>query len=282
MQPGQPNEGQLRAKFRSVEVFSAATITQYWRAPFGLQQVQSAPTTGKAFLESDYFGNLRIYMPPGYEMETYPFELAEQIREFFTIAAEHRDLVLLALASEMERVEELFSSRGFGPLPEESVRNERENDEWTLADNDEPDMESLTLDDDTPQENRNADGKKKSHGSSRFGRMLNRKRFHPSFFNQDDDSPDSLPSYSRAVARTTQGATSSRTVHPARKLPPAFTLSLLESTITDMEFHQKDGAIVGAPLRPSSVLGFIKGLAQRDVNMGETIVCPSLTCSLFP
>lgn len=261
---GQPDQAQLRSKFRSIEVFSAETITQFWRAPLGVRQVQSKSTTGQAFLESDYFGDLRIYIPVGYESEPYPFELAEQLREFFSIAVEHRDLVLLVLSGKLNRIQEVFSSRSIGNLIDENADGE-----LATADDAWRDGEGSTVGSDTP----GRDNKQKSQGSSRIGRILNPKRFHPSFFKEGDGSSEDLPSYSAAVARTTHGAASSGTGRPRRKLPPIFTLPSLQNTIQDVQFHQKDGAIVGEqPKTPPSVLGFLKGLAQRDVDVGEMIV----------
>lgn len=269
---GQPNQDQLRAKFRSVDVFSATTITQYWRAPLGLQQVQSAQTTGTAFLESDYFGDLRIYMPTGYETEPHPFELVEQLCEFFSISVQHRDLVLLALTAAEERVERVFASRGIGPLVDDGLLA----GPLGLAvvyGHDESDTDS---DGDagyeTAEEDEGGQDGETKKGASRFNRLLNRKRFHPSFFRQGNGSNESLPSYSAAVARTTHGGAMGGRLAPTRQLPGVFTLPSLKKTIREMEFHQKDGAVIAEPTRPPTLFDRIRGLAQRDVDIGEMIV----------
>src|SRR5690554_6867652 len=87
----------LRAKFSTVDVYVAQKITQYWRAPFGLKEYSSAPTEGNAFLESDYAGDLRIYLRADHEKDMYPYELAEQLWSFFNVPVQHRDLIAVAL-----------------------------------------------------------------------------------------------------------------------------------------------------------------------------------------
>ncbi|ROT35439.1 hypothetical protein SODALDRAFT_283794 [Sodiomyces alkalinus F11] len=277
MPPGQPNQDQLCAKFRSVDVFSATTILQYWRAPLGLQQIQSAQTMGTGFLESDYFGDLRIYMPTGYETEPHPFELVEQLCEFFSIPTEHRDLVLIALTARIERVEEVFLRRGFVTLPDEGLR---------LGDNGGGDVggpSDAHSDDGVGYETaEEGEGQGKGKGTSRFSRLLNRKRFHPSFFKQGNGSSESLPSYSAAVARTAQGGVMGGRLAPTRQLPGAFTLPSLKRTIGEMEFHQKEGAILGQHTRPLTLFDRIVGLAHRDADVGEMIVSDALGAILGP
>ncbi|KAL2757677.1 hypothetical protein ACRALDRAFT_1079807 [Sodiomyces alcalophilus JCM 7366] len=289
MPPGQPNRDQLRAKFRSVDVFSATTILQYWRAPLELRQIQSAQTTGTAFLESDYFGDLRVYMPTGYETEPHPFELVDQLCEFFSIPTKHRDLVLLALTAGIERVEEVFTSRGIGEVADDGPRAGPSR--WVVADGDgdggvqsDADSDDYSADydsaeDDAEEEDAEA---KKSEGTSRFNRLLNRKRFHPSFFKQRNVSSDSLPSYDTAVARTAHGGVMGGRLAPTRKLPSVSTLPSLKKTIREMEFHQRDGAVFAEPTRPLTLLDRIRGLAQRDDDIGEMIISDALGAILGP
>lgn len=262
MPENQPDEKQLREKFRNVDVYTAPEIFQYWRAPLGLGEVQSTQADGAAFLECDYAGDLRIYTRDGYENEVYPYELAEQLQNFFNVPAEHRDLLTVALIAPEERVDEIFETRGIAPLIDDEQANEEEEEEAVYA----PLVYSPGI------------GKKTRTGlgsDMRFLRLFSHMRFSPSFSNEADDSPPCPPSYGVAVARATQNAIG-RPVEP-RTFGGAVMLSSLKGSKKELEFVQNHGTVVGTPKNPPTLWDRIRSLVQRDSDVGEMIV--SLTWS---
>jgi hypothetical protein len=268
MPENQTDEKQLREKFRGVDVYMASKIVQYWRAPLGLRQVHSTLAEGAAFLECDYAGDLRIYLRAGYENEAYPYELAEQLRNFFNVPIEHRDLLTVALIAPEERVDQLFETRGIVPLLEEGIVGE------------EHDEEDATY---APVQYRPGPSKKSRSrlGSDlRFSRLLSHTRFSPSFFKQTNSSSNSPPSYNAAVARATQNAIG-RPAEP-RTFASALTLPSLKGSLKELEFVQKHGAVVGTPKSPPTILDRVRGLAQRDADIGEMIVRLPLNNSTVP
>jgi hypothetical protein len=252
----QTDEKQLREKFRDVEVYIAPKIVQYWRAPLGLREVHSEPADGDAFLEYDYAGDLRIYLRTGYENEAYPYELVEQLRNFFNVPIEQRDLLAVALIAPEKRVDEHFETRGIAPLLEEETVDE------------EGDEGSATY---TPIHHPKPSKKRQLRlGDSRFSRLFSHKRFGASFVNQTNSPSNSPPSYRVAVARATQSAIG-RPIEP-RTFGSAHTLRSLGVSLKNLEFEQEYGAVVGTARSPPTVLDRIWGLKQRGVEIGETIV----------
>ena len=235
-------------------------IVQYWHAPLELRRVYSTLDEGAAFLECDYAGDLRIYLRAGYENQAYPYELAEQLRNFFNIPIEHRDLLIMALTAPEERVDQLFEARGIAPLLEEGIVGE------------EHDEEDATY---APVHYRPGQIKK-SHsrlGSDlRISRLLSHTRFSPSFFKQTNGSSNSNspPSYNVAVARATQNAIG-RPVEP-RTFANALTLPSLKGSLKELEFVQKHGSVVGTSKSTPTILDRVRGLAQRHPDIGEIIV----------
>jgi hypothetical protein len=262
MPENQKDEKQLREKFRNVEVYMAPRIIQYWRAPLGLRVVHSGVADGAAFLECDYAGDLRIYLRAGYESEGYPHELAEQLRNFFNVPIEQRDLLAAALIAPEKRVDELFEERGIEQLIEEETLDE-EGDEEASA--------FAPIQYPGPR--------KKSRlrlGDSRFSKLFSHKRFSASFFNEADSSSNTPPSYQVAVARATQSAIG-RPLEP-RTFGSAHTLRSLGVSLKGLEFEQEHGAVVGTARSPPTFLDRIWGLTQRDVQIGETIVGFAFIC----
>jgi hypothetical protein len=250
---------QLRERFHDVEVYTAPEIVQYWRAALGLRVVHSEPADGFAFLEFDYAGDLRIYIRNGYEDEAYPYELVEQLGNYFNVPLEQRDLLAAVLIAPEERIETIFESRGIAPLLEEGVERLAEEDD---------DTENATF---APIRHQIVNKKSQSRlGDSRFSRLFSNKRFSTSFFNQYSSSSDSPPSYHVAVARAVQGAVG-QPVEP-RTFGSAHTLPSLGVSLKNLDFAQEYGAVVGTARRPPSLLERIWGLKERDFEVGETIV----------
>jgi hypothetical protein len=268
MPENQPDEKELREKFRSVDVYMAPKIVQYWRAPLGLSEVQSTQTEGAAFLECDYAGELRIYIRAGYENEAYPYELAEQLHHFFNVPSEHRDLLTMALIAPKERVDQLFETRGIAALREEEVVDE-EHDEDDAA------YAPVHY---CPRPSKRSNSRLSS--DSRFSRLFSHTRFSPSLSQQTNSSSTSPPSYSVAVARATQSAIG-RPVEP-RTFGDALPLSSLRVSPKELEFVQKHGTVMGTPKSPPTILDRIRGLMQRDTDIGETIVRFPLNNSAMP
>jgi hypothetical protein len=239
----------------------ASKIVQYWYAPLGLSRVYSKLAEGAAFMESDYTGDLRIYLRSGYEKEAYPYELAEQLRNFFNVPVEHRDLLTMALIAPEERVDELFEARGIADLPEESNLGEGQVEE----DGDDEDVASYAPILYCPKP-----GKKRRSrlgGDLRFSRLFNDRRFHPSFFNRDNEASKIPPSYNLAVARAIQNAIG-RPVEP-RSFGGVLTL---KQSPSELDFVYTNGAVVATPKTPPTSLDRLKGMLQRDISIGERIV----------
>lgn len=261
MPENQTDAKQLREKFRGVDVYMASKIFQHWRAPLGLIQVHSRLAEGAAFLECDYAGDLRIYLRAGYESESHPYELAEQLQNFFNVPVEHRDLLTVALIAPEERVGQLFEARGIAPLLEEGIVGEGHDED-----------DAIVLYHPGPIKK----SRSRLVSDLRFSRLFSHTRFSPSFFKQTDSSLNSPPSYNVAVARATQNAIG-RPVEP-RTFGSALTLPSLKGSLRELEFVQKHGAVVGTPKSPATILDRVRGLAQRDVDTGELIVCfPQIT-----
>jgi hypothetical protein len=250
----QTDEKQLREKFSAVTVCMASKIVQYWYAPLGLSRVYSKLAEGAAFMESDYTGDLRIYLRSGYEKEAYPYELAEQLRNFFNVPVEHRDLLTMALIAPEERVDELFEARGIAGLPDLGEVEEDEEDE---------DVASYAPILYCPKP-----GKKRRSrlgGDLRFSRLFNDRRFHHSFFN--NEASKIPPSYNLAVARAIQNAIG----RPVEPRSFGGVLRLKQSP-SELDFVHTNGAVVATPKTPPTSLDRLKGMLQRDISIGERIV----------
>lgn len=263
MPEGQENHHQLAASFRRVEVYTAERIMQHWKTPLGLKQVHSQLAEGSAFLECDYAGDLRLYLRKDHENEVFPLEMAEQIRRYLGINPENRDLLIAALSVSEERIDELFDSRGIAPLVEQDIPDdeaENESSEEATAFN--PVARPVPT-------------KKKSSrfgATARFTRLFGPTRFSPSFFKQGNASTNSLPSYNAAVARSTQNAIG-RPAEP-RTFSNALTLPSLKGALKDLDFVQTGATVVGTPTNPITLFDRIRGLTQRDRDIGEMIVSP--------
>ncbi|KAM0323126.1 hypothetical protein ACHAQA_008976 [Verticillium albo-atrum] len=216
----QPDQERIRDKFRNIDVYVASDISQYWTVPLGLTQVRSTLANGAAFLECDYAGDLRVYLREGYETEAYPCELAEQLRSFFSIPVEHRDLVSVALTAGVERVEQIFDARGILPLIDEDSDSE---------------------DTETAIETSND--------------------YVPGF------GTGSVISGSRAGNKGADGA---------------YTLPFLKGAIKELDFHQEEGTVIGAPVTPPTFLDRVKTFAHRDADIGELFVADVLAAILGP
>lgn len=252
----QKDEKQLREKFRHVQVYMAPKIFQFWRTPFGLSQVESHPADGAAFLECDYAGDLRIYLRKGYENEAYPYELVEQLGDFFNVPIGQRDILAAALIAPETRVDELFEARGIAPLVEETeVEEEHENSQRTSA----PTVYT------EPNEKRGS-----RPGDSRFSRLFSHKRFDTLFTNSADNTPEIPPPYRIAVARATQSAMG-RPIEP-RTFGTAHTLRSLGVLLKNLEFEQTTGAVVATARTPPAFWDRIFAFRHRDVDLGEIIV----------
>jgi hypothetical protein len=88
------------------------------------------------------------------------------------------------------------------------------------------------------------------------------------------------PSYNVAAARATQSAIG-RPVEP-RTFANALTLASLEGSLTELEFVQGRGAVVGTRKSSPTILDRVRGLAQRDADIGEAMVRPSSNNSTAP
>lgn len=251
----QTDEKQLRERFRDVEVYIAPKIVQYWRAPLAFREIQSKPADGDAFLEFDYAGALRIYLRTGYENEAYPYELVEQLRNYFNVPFEQRDLLAAALIAPMERVDQQFETRGIAPLLDE---------EETAEEND---TGSITY---APIHHLESKKRQSRLGGSRFTRLFSHKRFDASFDDQAESSSSSPPSYHVAVARATQSAIG-RPSEP-RTFGDAHVLQALGVSLKNLVLEQQHGAVVGTTISPPSFWDRIWNLKQRDFEIGETIV----------
>ncbi|RSL45040.1 hypothetical protein CEP54_014440, partial [Fusarium duplospermum] len=243
MGEGVENKQQLRRCFSQVQVFISDKVVQSWQATLNMQRIDSSFAEGTAFLECDYAGDLRIYMRSGYEKEAHPCELAEQLRNFFNIPIEHRDLVMMALTNNENRLDRLFQERGISPYQEDSPEPgelDGEEGEYRPIQNPEPSKKSrlgLT-------------------NGSRFNRLLSHARFSPSFFKQADNAIE---------LRTFAGA---------------MTLPSVTGALRDLEFTQKTGAVIGTPTAPPRMLDRVFGLAKRDSEVGEAIVSDILSIVL--
>ncbi|KAJ4129524.1 hypothetical protein NW754_003805 [Fusarium falciforme] len=209
---------------------------------------------GTAYLECDYAGDLRIYLHSGYEKEATPCELAEQLRNFFNIWIEHRDLVMMTLSDREERLDRIFQERDIASFQEDSPESgelDGEEGEYRPGQNPAPSKKSrlgLT-------------------NGSRFNRLLSHARFSPSFFKEAENASNSLPTYVVAVARATQNALG-RPVE-LRTFAGAMTLPAVKGALRDLEFTQMTGAVIGTPAGPPRMLDRVSGLAKRDSEVGE-------------
>ncbi|EGY19727.1 uncharacterized protein VDAG_01743 [Verticillium dahliae VdLs.17] len=283
MPEDQPNQEQVRDKFRSIDVYVASEISQYWTAPLGFTQIRSTLATGAAFLECDYAGDLRIYLRKGYETEAYPCELSEQLRSFFSIDIEHRDLVSVVLTAEVDRVEQIFDSRGVMPSIPDDDDDEDGNDETQngadsgakTGNNYIPGVGVI------PVTTGPRAGSSSGGEGSRFSRLLGNSRFSAAFYGQPNSSYESLPSYTAAIARST-GSAAAAGAAERRTIPGAYTLPFLRGALRELNFHQKEGTVIGAPVAPPGFLDRVKTFAQRDSDLGELFVADILTAVLGP
>ncbi|SPO01787.1 uncharacterized protein DNG_04460 [Cephalotrichum gorgonifer] len=264
----QPDKQHIREKFSAVNVFLARGIVQYWYVNLGLQRITSKVADGDAFIESDYTGGLRIYLRSGYEENQYPYELSEDLRNFFNVPAEHRDLLIAAITAPEARVEELFESRGIAPLLEE--RGEGEGSEWEV----EGDVVYAPVQY-PPMPNKA--GSSRLGGESRLSRLLGGKRFSPAFFAGDGPS-SSLPSYDLAIDRSAQNAIG-RPVEP-RSFSGGVTWTAIQGELTKLEFVQMHDSVLGRPVAPPSFLDRFKSKVQRDSQTGESMVSDILSVVL--
>ncbi|RTE70398.1 hypothetical protein BHE90_015207 [Fusarium euwallaceae] len=259
------NKQQLRRCFSQVQVFTSDKVVQSWQATLNMQRIDSSFAEGTAFLECDYAGDLRIYLRSGYEKEAHPCELAEQLRNFFNIPIEHRDLIMMVLTDREGRLDRLFQERGISPYQEDSPEPgelDGEEGEYRPVQNPAPSKKSrlgLT-------------------NGSRFNRLFSHARFSPSFFKQADNASNSLPTYDVAVARATQNALG-RPVE-IRTFAGAMTLPSVKGALRDLEFTQKTGAVIGTPTGPPRMLDRVFGLTKRDSEVGEAIVSDILSIVL--
>ncbi|KAM0617931.1 hypothetical protein ACHAP0_001196, partial [Verticillium nonalfalfae] len=269
MPEDQPNQEQVRDKFRSIDVYVASEISQYWTAPLGFTQVRSTLATGAAFLECDYAGDLRIYLRKGYETEAYPCELSEQLRSFFSIDIEHRDLVSVVLTAEVDRVEQIFDSRGVLP----SIPDDEDDEDGDAETQSGADARAKTGNNYIPgvgvvPVTTGPRAGSSSGEASRFSRLLGNSRFSAAFYGQPNNSGESLPSYTAAIARST-GSAAGAGATERRTIPGAYTLPFLRGALRELNFHQKEGTVIGAPVAPPGFLDRVKTFAQRDSDLGE-------------
>ncbi|EEY15701.1 conserved hypothetical protein [Verticillium alfalfae VaMs.102] len=282
MPEDQPNQEQVRDKFRSIDVYVASEISQYWTAPLGFTQVRSTLATGAAFLECDYAGDLRIYLRKGYETEAYPCELSEQLRSFFSIDIEHRDLVSVVLTAEVDRVEQIFDSRGVLPsIPDDDDHEDGDAETQSGADSRAKTGNNYIPGVGVVPVTTGPRAGSSSGEASRFSRLLGNSRFSAAFYGQPNNSGESLPSYTAAIARST-GSAAGAGATERRTIPGAYTLPFLRGALRELNFHQKEGTVIGAPVAPPGFLDRVKTFAQRDSDLGELFVADILTAVLGP
>lgn len=260
-----PDRCHIQSKFSAVNVFVAPRIVQFWHATLGLQRVESSPTDGSAFLESDTTGNLRIYVQQGREEDPHPYELVEHLRVFFGIAAEHRDLIAAAITASEEVVEELFGARGIAPLLEEGFGDSADNEELYEEDAEYTPVQFL------PEASKAA--RPRLGGDSRFARLFGSTRFAPAFF-KDVGSSTNLPSYDTALDRSAQNAMG-RPVEP-RAASSAVTFTALQGQLSKLEFvknENEDGVVLGRPVFQPSFFDRFKSKIQSDSGAAEAMVC---------
>lgn len=270
MPESQRDQKQLREKFRKVEVYIATNVVQYWRATVGLEQIQSTLADGAAFLESDYAGDLRIYMRKGYESEQHPVELAAQLLQFFSIPPEHSDLVSIALTATVARLTEIFELRGIPPLVDDTLPPPRVMEDESHRNAQLPDYKP---DEDVPLPK-----------EPRASRILRRAKFAPELFNNgtDTSTPTPLQTLGPAVARSTLGV-DNLTGNVVRTAPSPFTVKSLKGIMKDLEVAEKDGGLVGTPSQKPTLLDRLVSLRQTNAEIGQMIVSLSLnsTCRLL-
>lgn len=238
----------------------APNIVQYWHATLGLQRISSKPTDGATFIESDYAGGLRIYLREGYEEDAYPHELAEHLRNFFDISAEHRDLLAAAITAPGDRVEQLFEARGIAPLLDEGTGEEEDDGQGE-------DLAEYAPAQLLPEQS-NAT-RSRLGGESRFSRLLGSTRFAPTFFK--GHSTGTLPSYDTALDRSARNAMG-RPVEP-RALSGEVSLAALQGELSKMEFVALDDVVLGNRVAPPGFLDRFRSKVGRDSDAGEAMVC---------
>ena len=234
---------------------------QYWRANVGLDSVQSTQADGTAFLESDYAGDLRIYMRRGYELETHPVELATQLRLFFNIAPEHGDLVSAALTGSVQRLSELFESRGIAPLVDEEVPVPN------LKSSEDEDLSNTWIPAYEPEENL------PPPRESRPARLLRRIKFSPALSSAKTNRTTRVPLHGLgpAVARSTQGV-HGQPGDTVRTAPSPFTMKSIKGIMKELEVVEKNGSLVGTPSQAPTLLDRAVSLVQTNAEIGEMIV----------
>ncbi|KAH7129049.1 hypothetical protein EDB81DRAFT_860037 [Dactylonectria macrodidyma] len=244
-------DDQILKCFRKVEVHLASKVIQYWRAPVSLRQVQSTLTEGVAFLECDYAGDFRIYLRTSYEAEDNPSELSDQLRQFFNIPAEHRDLINVVLTGSINRIEALFEARGIAPLAEHIALGE-EMDENSDEEEYDPGEEKR----DQPQK----------ENLSRFARILRQTRFLPSVSSSVEKN---IVKEEKEKSTYQEGGINQPSSVQASLSP--VTLAAMRSTLRDLKFAERDHSIVGT-LPELTFFDRFKGLATFDSDVGEMIV----------
>ena len=264
----QHDRDHVRDKFGNVEVYLASSILQHWVAPLSVRQVKSRISESVAFLESDYAGDLRIYLKTGYDAEPFPIELADRLTEFFNIPVKNKDLVNVVLTANVDRIDRLFDEKGIPPLLEDIP-------DRPLADYEDP-PEAVAIA--RSQTGSTTDEKSKSKlGSSqgsRFTRLVAHKRFASSVssFSEANQSISSLPSYNAAIGNPTKRGSSSKVDKKSHSNPVFYSLDDVERTLEDMKFQQRDGIVKAKLPEPQGLIGRVKNYIQRDSDAAELIV----------
>lgn len=267
----QHDRDHVRDKFGNVEVYLASSIEQYWTAPLGVKEVRSKVSEGYAFLESDYAGDLRIYLKTGYDAEPFPIELADRLTEFFNIPETKKDLVNVVLTASVDRLDRLFDEKGIPPLLEEIP-------ERPEADFEDPPEDVALARSQTSREEK-PKSKLGSSENSRFTRLLAHKRFNSSTsgFSDINQSISSLPSYNTAIGNPSKLGSSSKLDEKKQKsiVPVFYTLEDVEKTLKDMRFQQHKGIVKAKLPEPQGLLERVKNYVQRDNDAAELVVSPT-------
>lgn len=261
----------IRDKFGSVEVYLAPSMSQYWVAPCGIRQVRSRTREGAAFIQSDYDGDLRVYMRTGYDAELFPVELADRLCELFNISSQHADLVNVALTAREERVEELFDERGIPPLVEDIRERPLEDygdPPWATAAASEPKPVS-------PRRGGVEGDLGSSNQSSRFTRLFAHRRFNSNSSERPsiDAQVTQLPSYSAAVGEIeSRGKGDERGSRDNGPLPVLQSLSGVDQMIKEMDLKSKDGVVRAKMKEPQGLMERVRAYIQRDNDAAELLV----------
>ena len=264
----QHDRDHIRDKFGNVEVYLASSILQHWTAPLGVQQIQSRTSEGVALLESDYAGDLRIYLKTGYDAEPFPLELADQLTDFFNIPADKKDLVNVVLTAGIDRIDRLFDEKGIPPLLEDIPDRPQEDYE------DPPEVLALARSHTGSTVDEKPKTKLGSSQSSRFTRLVAHKRFASSAtsFSEANQSVSSLPSYHTAIGKPSKKISSFKNEKKGQSNPVFYSLDDVEKTLKDMKFQQHGGIVKAKLPEPQGFMDRVKNYMQRDNDAAETIV----------